>query len=169
MTKDKNSSDDNSPANFDEDGNRCITPEMEKTKWKKGQSGNPAGRKKGSRNLTTIMREMINEVITQPDITAPPDENGKRPMVKRSMGDLIVAKLMHMAFHEGDKEAMKMLQDRMEGTLAQQMVIDQTNRNETLDITDDEIMEAMKEKYRRQAKMAEDRERHKKESKNDDK
>ena len=34
------------------------------TRFKKGQSGNPAGRKKGSRNLATIVRRELEEEIT---------------------------------------------------------------------------------------------------------
>ncbi|WP_408014341.1 DUF5681 domain-containing protein [Rhizorhabdus dicambivorans] len=34
------------------------------TRWKKGQSGNPAGRKSGTRNSTTIALEIFGEVLT---------------------------------------------------------------------------------------------------------
>lgn len=33
------------------------------TKWQKGQSGNPSGRKKGQRNLKTDLLAEVNEVI----------------------------------------------------------------------------------------------------------
>ena len=33
------------------------------TKWKKGRSGNPSGRKKGQRNLKTDLAEELSEVI----------------------------------------------------------------------------------------------------------
>jgi Family of unknown function (DUF5681) len=33
------------------------------TKWKRGQSGNPSGRRKGQRNLRTVLGEQLNERI----------------------------------------------------------------------------------------------------------
>jgi Family of unknown function (DUF5681) len=33
------------------------------TKWKRGQSGNPAGRRKGQRNVRTVLDEQLNERI----------------------------------------------------------------------------------------------------------
>ena len=36
---------------------------LEKNKWKSGQSGNPSGRKVGSKNIATIVRELLEEEI----------------------------------------------------------------------------------------------------------
>lgn len=36
---------------------------LEKNKWKSGQSGNPSGRKVGSKNIATIVRELLEEDI----------------------------------------------------------------------------------------------------------
>jgi hypothetical protein len=33
------------------------------TRFKKGQSGNPRGRPKGSKNLTTLLTEALNEPV----------------------------------------------------------------------------------------------------------
>ena len=35
--------------------------------WKKGESGNPSGRPKGSRNRSTVAREMLDLIITDKD------------------------------------------------------------------------------------------------------
>ena len=32
-------------------------------RWKKGESGNPAGRPKGSKNRSTIIREMLDMMV----------------------------------------------------------------------------------------------------------
>ena len=34
------------------------------TRWKPGQSGNPKGRKKGSKNESTILKELLNEKLS---------------------------------------------------------------------------------------------------------
>ncbi|MBN8980088.1 MAG: hypothetical protein J0I29_02260, partial [Rhizobiales bacterium] len=34
------------------------------TRWKRGQSGNPSGRPKGSKNLQTILNEALDEKVT---------------------------------------------------------------------------------------------------------
>lgn len=52
---------------FEFNDEEIITPKRQapKTAWKKGQSGNPAGRPKGSKNKTTEqIRNLIQEVIS---------------------------------------------------------------------------------------------------------
>ena len=36
-------------------------------RWKKGESGNPAGRPKGSKNRSTIIREMLDMMVQEKD------------------------------------------------------------------------------------------------------
>jgi hypothetical protein len=38
-----------------------ITDHLVKTEWRKGQSGNPSGRPKGSKNLSTWIQELLND------------------------------------------------------------------------------------------------------------
>lgn len=38
--------------------------------WKKGQSGNPAGRKVGSRNVSTIVRELLEQDANEQLLTS---------------------------------------------------------------------------------------------------
>ena len=45
------------------------------TRWKKGQSGNPKGRPKGSKNTRTIVNEVLNRTVTI-------KENGRTRRVK---------------------------------------------------------------------------------------
>ena len=40
-----------------------FSPEFVARKWKKGQSGNPAGRPK-RKSLETIMRDILEEIVT---------------------------------------------------------------------------------------------------------
>ena len=37
------------------------TPPPEETRWKKGQSGNPNGKPKGSKHISTHIQEMLND------------------------------------------------------------------------------------------------------------
>lgn len=39
-------------------------------KWKKGQSGNPAGRKLGSKNVSTIVRELLEQDASEQLLTS---------------------------------------------------------------------------------------------------
>ncbi len=38
--------------------------------WKKGQSGNPAGRKVGSKNVSTIVRELLEQDVGEQLLTS---------------------------------------------------------------------------------------------------
>ncbi len=38
--------------------------------WKKGQSGNPAGRKVGSKNVSTIVRELLEQDVSEQLLTS---------------------------------------------------------------------------------------------------
>lgn len=67
--------------------------------WEKGQSGNPAGRPKGSRNRTTIVRELLEAKAV----------NGEGQVV-----DQITRALIQKAA-EGDTRAFKELMDSAYG------------------------------------------------------
>jgi hypothetical protein len=64
--------------------------------WQKGQSGNPLGRPKGSKNKITLMKLQL--------------EGELRTQIKRDMQD-IVAKAITMA-KEGDAQMIKLLVDK---------------------------------------------------------
>jgi hypothetical protein len=69
------------------------------TRFKKGQSGNPAGRPKGTLNLGTLLKRAILSTVT---VT----ENGRR--VKRSKIDVAVTQLANKAA-SGDLKAFREL------------------------------------------------------------
>jgi len=72
------------------------------TPFKPGQSGNPEGRPKGSRNLSTILKAMLEEEVL--------DDSG----VKKPFQDIIIAKLVKLA-RDGDLKAIQEIYDRVEG------------------------------------------------------
>jgi hypothetical protein len=85
--------------------------------WEKGESGNPAGRPKGSKNRSTIARQWL-EV----------NQNLKNPLTGEnetmSQEDLMTLALIKKA-REGDVNAYKALMDSGYGAPVQQ--IEQTN------------------------------------------
>jgi len=82
------------------------------TPFQEGQSGNPKGRPKGTRNLSTILREMLQEEI---EITT---EEGKKE--KKQLQDVIIMKLIKKA-NDGNLRAIEQLFDRTEGKANQKI------------------------------------------------
>lgn len=58
------------------------------TQFKKGQSGNPKGRPKGSLNAATVMKKIAAEMVTVP-------ENGRE--IRMSKLELLLRKIFHRA------------------------------------------------------------------------
>ncbi len=85
---------------------------VEPHKWKKGQSGNPAGRKPG-KNLRTVLREMLEEEI-EVKIEGQPDK------VKKVFSEVILRRLIKAA-NDGEGWAIKEIFDRVDGK-AQQFI-----------------------------------------------
>lgn len=82
-------------------------------KFKKGQTGNPNGRPKGSRSLSTILKEMLEEEIV---ITI----DGKKE--RKQFQEIIIRKLLKKA-NDGDIRAIQEILDRVEGKAKQQLDI----------------------------------------------
>ena len=76
------------------------------TPFKKGQSGNPKGRVKGSKNMSTRIREMLECELDYRDL----EGNKKKTKIK----DILSEKILKMAMG-GDIRAMKEVMDRAEG------------------------------------------------------
>lgn len=86
------------------------TPPPEEHQFKPGESGNPEGRKPGTKNMSTILREML-ELETVVD------------GVKMSYKDSIVRKLIKKA-DKSDLRAIQEIFDRTEGKAKQEMKLD---------------------------------------------
>lgn len=71
------------------------------TQFKKGQSGNPSGRKKGSLNMATLVRKVVSTEI-------PVTENGARRCVPALEG--ILVRQMHEALR-GNARATQLILD----------------------------------------------------------
>lgn len=99
----------------------------ELNQFKPGESGNPSGRPRGTKNLSTILREMLQEEIEV-------DVNGKKE--KKTLSDVLVRKLLKKA-NDGDVRAIQEVFDRTEGKAKQEVV--STNVNYNTELTQDEI------------------------------
>jgi hypothetical protein len=86
---------------------------IEPHKFKEGESGNPAGRPKGSRNLSTILKEMLTEEIEV--------KNEDGTVEKKQLQDVIVRKLITQATNKGNLRAIQEIFDRVEGKAKQEI------------------------------------------------
>lgn len=77
--------------------------------FKKGQSGNPAGRPKGSKNRSTIIREMLDMMVQVKD------DNGDE--VWQSNEYRMVQAMVNKAIEKGDVAAFNALYDNLYGKL----------------------------------------------------
>ena len=104
--------------------------------WKKGESGNPKGRPKGSRNRSTIAKYWLNI-----------EQNLKSPLTNKdevmSQEDLMTLALIKKA-REGDVNAYKSLMDSGYGSPVQQVEQSQINYDFT-NLSKDEITEILKQ------------------------
>ena len=104
--------------------------------YKKGQSGNPKGRPKGSKNRSTIARHWLDV-----------NQNLKNPLTgeseKMSQEDLMTLALIKKA-REGDVNAYKALMDSGYGSPLQQIEQNQTSIDLS-DFTTKEIREILDE------------------------
>lgn len=109
---------------------------IKKHEYKKGQSGNPNGRPKGSKNRSTIAKKWL-EV----------NQNKKNPLTELqeilNQEDLMTLALIKKA-KEGDVSAYKELMNSAYGSPLQQVEQTQTNYDFS-NLTPEEIREILKE------------------------
>jgi hypothetical protein len=89
-------------------------PPPEESRFKPGESGNPAGRAAGSKNMSTILKELLDEEI---------EIDGEKIPFKSA----IVKKLVRKA-NAGNLKAIQEIFDRTEGKAKQEMKIEAIGR-----------------------------------------
>lgn len=98
-----------------------------KPAWKKGESGNPKGRPKGSLNSSTILNKFLSIV----------KKNVKNPITQEKE-DMSVAEIMNLAIiakaSKGDVRAYREILDRLEGKVQQNF--DHTSGGEKISTID---------------------------------
>ncbi len=87
--------------------------------FKKGQSGNPKGRTKGVRNVSTVLREMLQVLAPDAVIDTKFVKEFCKGKKKIYNADAQAARIMFEALVKGEAWAIKELLDRTEGKPAQ--------------------------------------------------
>jgi hypothetical protein len=77
--------------------------------WEKGQSGNPLGRKTGSKNISTLVRELLEQEIN-PELILNPKVASLVQGKPTSYAQAVVLAMLHKAI-EGDVRAAQFITD----------------------------------------------------------
>ncbi len=72
--------------------------------FKKGQSGNPAGRPPGSISLLTILKQILDDVVKDP-----------KNIDKKTYARLLVEKQLKQAIDNGNEQVQKLIWNYIEG------------------------------------------------------
>lgn len=93
-------------------------PKQKPQIWKKGQSGNPAGRPPGTISLVSILKKKLAEV---------------EPHTKKQYADLLIERMTKMAIAEGSESQIKNILQYVDGMPKQQ--VDVTSDGEKINFT----------------------------------
>lgn len=104
--------------------------------FKKGESGNPKGRPKGSKNRATIVRELFDSISVLDSFKFNELES-RFPYIKNNMSIEYLMTLIQVnkAIFDGDTKAYKVLMDSLYGTPIRQIDLEsQIKENEEIKI-----------------------------------
>lgn len=107
------------------------------TRFKKGESGNPKGRPKGSKNVATLLEKELKQRVV---VT----ENGRRRSITKQ--EAMLKHLVNKAV-SGDRRLMQLLLDEMR--LLETRAALSTSGKEVLAEADREVMRQLQERMRR--------------------
>lgn len=112
------------------------------TQFKKGESGNPKGRPKGSRSLQTILVEELKSPVTI-------HENGRSKTVKK--GEVIAKQMVNKAMAGDHKAAHLVLGVSQQHEFIQrQEALKEPSVIETLPQEDQQVMQSLMQRFRGQ-------------------
>lgn len=94
---------------------------------KPGETHNPNGRPKGSRNTKTIIKEWLSKEITDKDPIT-------KELKKMSLWDFAVAKQIKKMIDKGDTAAFREILDRLEGKPQQKIKQTINDKRENIEI-----------------------------------
>ena len=104
------------------------------TRFKKGQSGNPRGRPSGSKNLTTLLGEVLNELVVVAE------SGGRRKITKRRA---IIMQLVNQAA-KADWRATKLLLDILQAIEAR---AEPAGAEGSFDAADAKVIEQLRTRF----------------------
>jgi len=90
-----------------------------KTRFQKGKSGNPAGRVKGSRNVSGLLLQALSEPVTV-------NENGERKRITK--GEAIIKQLVNKGA-SGDARSIQMLLQEMRNRVETELPREQSQES----------------------------------------
>ncbi len=99
--------------------------------WQPGESGNPKGRREGVRNVSTVLREMLENLAPAIVINEEFIKDFCKGLKRVTVGDATAARILNEALVKGEAWAIKELLDRTEGKPTQP--VDQETRG-TLEV-----------------------------------
>jgi hypothetical protein len=93
-------------------------------RFKPGESGNPSGRPAGSKNVSTILREMLQQIAPKEVISSKFVKEFCKGKKRVTIADAIAARLLMSAIVQGDLQAIREVIDRLEGKSTQKLDVD---------------------------------------------
>lgn len=93
-------------------------------RFKKGESGNPAGRPVGSKNVSTVLREMLQQMAPKEVIDSKFVKEFCKGKTHVTLADAVAARLFMEAIINGDLGAIREILDRLEGKPRQAIDVD---------------------------------------------
>jgi len=105
---------------------KCLATLQPAPPWKKGQSGNPKGKAKGTRNRDTILREMLALTLKKKgadgkmaDVEHPLDPSRKSITVEEGINAALVNRAL-----KGEIRAIQEIQDTLYGKIKETKVLE---------------------------------------------
>jgi hypothetical protein len=92
---------------------------VEPHKFKPGQSGNPAGKPKGAKRVSTVLKELLEKLAPGAVVDAKFVAEFCKGRKRVTNADAAAARLLYEALVKGEPWAMKELIDRTEGKATQ--------------------------------------------------
>jgi len=100
--------------------------------YQKGQSGNPAGRPAGSRNVSTVLASMLTEIAPDVVVEASFVKDISKGLKRATIADAAAARIVYQGIVKGDSWALRELLDRTEGKAKQSIEISSESKIESI-------------------------------------
>lgn len=111
------------------------------TRFKPGQSGNPAGRPKGRKTLTSLLKDELYKTAVDMKTGQPILVDGQEV----TWADLLIKQSLYKGIIKGKKEEHQMIYDRIEGkAMARIQLSDDTEKDDEFDQIKDMLGEIKK-------------------------